>query len=335
MSVPCLWGLVSVYLKYGGLISVIFHNFSNKFELEILSSQLKIDVSLRNKINSGQPVVAIETAILTHGMPIEPGNQFVKLAFNACKQHGVSPAFLSVVNGALRIGASEKELSALVNNPDSKKISRRNMGIALAMKWSGGTTVSAGIFMANQAGISVFCTGGIGGVHREFSKNFDISQDLFALSKTPVIVVSSGAKAVLDLTKTFEALEFFGIPVVGYRTDEFPSFWSRNSGLTLEVTANSPEEIVSIWKHHLSSGAGSALIVANPVPEKDQIPYPEIDGLIKSACVEADTLGISGPDLTPFLLKFLNDRTEGKCLKANISLAVNNLVLGAAVSNLI
>ena len=112
--------LVSVVLKYRGLISVIFHNFSNKFELEILSSKLKIDVSLRNKINSGQPVVAIETAILTHGMPIEPGNQFVKLAFNACKQHGVSPAFLSVVNGALRIGASEKELSALVNNPDSK-----------------------------------------------------------------------------------------------------------------------------------------------------------------------------------------------------------------------
>ena len=205
----------------------------------------------------------------------------------------------------------------------------------MAMKWSGGTTVSASIVMANQAGISVFCTGGIGGVHRGFAKNFDISQDLFALSKTPVIVVTAGAKAVLDLTKTFEALEFFGIPVVGYRTTEFPSFWSRNSGLALEVTANSPEEIVSIWKHHLSSGAGSALIVANPVPEKDQIPYPEIGGLIKSAVAEADTLGVSGPDLTPFLLKFLNDRTEGKCLKANISLAVNNLVLGAAVSTLI
>jgi pseudouridine-5'-phosphate glycosidase len=179
-------------------------------------------------------------------------------------------------------------------------------------------------------------SGGIGGVHRGFVESFDISQDLFVLSKTPVIVVTAGAKAVLDLKKTtFEAPEFFGIPVVGYRTDEFPSFWSRNSGLALEVVANSPEEVASIWKHHCRSGSGSALVVANPVSEKDQIPYPEISGLIGSAVSKADSLGVVGPDLTPFLLNFLNEKTSGKCLNTNVSLAVNNVALGVAVSGLV
>ena len=313
----------------------MFHNFSNKIDADVLSSMLKINPLLRKNIDLGRPVISIETAILTHGMPFEYGKRFVRDTFRLCKKNNVSPAFLSVVGGNLCVGTPEKELLSLMGGPDLKKISYRNIGIAAAMKWSGGTTVSAGVVMSQRAGVSVFCTGGIGGVHRGFVESFDISQDLFVLSKTPVIVVTAGAKAVLDLKKTFEALEFFGIPVVGYRTDEFPSFWSRNSGLTLEVVANSPEEVVSIWKHHCRSGSRSALVVANPVSEKDQIPYPEISGLIGSAVSRADSLGVAGPDLTPFLLRFLNEKTGGQCLNTNVALALNNVALGAAVSSLV
>ena len=300
-----------------------------------MNSKLKIGYSLKDKIASGCPVVAIETAILTHGMPVEYGIKFVRSVFRVCKKADVFPAFLSVTNGVFNTGASEKDLLTFINGSGLKKISRRNMGLASALKWSGGTTVSAGIVMANCAGIPVFCTGGIGGVHRGFIERLDMSQDLFALSKTPVIVVTAGAKAVLDLTKTYEALEFFGIPVIGYRTEEFPSFWSRSSGIPLEATVGSPEEVVSVWKHHINSGNRSALVVANPVPEKDQIPYSEISGAIDLAVNKARESGVSGPDLTPFLLQFLNEKTSGRCLKTNLSLAINNVELGSAISRVL
>ena len=300
-----------------------------------MNTLLKINPLVRKNIKAGCPVVSIETAILTHGMPFEHGKRFVRDSFRLCKKNAVTPAFLSIVDGKPYVGSQEKELLFLMTGGHLKKISCRNIGIAAAMKWSGGTTVSAGVVMAKHAGIPVFCTGGIGGVHRGFSESFDLSQDLLVLSKTPAIIVTAGAKAVLDLKKTFEALEFLGIPVVGYRTDEFPSFWSRGSGLPLEAVADSPEDIVSIWKHHCSFGSRSALIVANPVPEKDQIPFSEISGVINNAVSEAESLGVMGPDLTPFLLKFLNEKTEGRCLKTNLSLAVNNVTLGAAISKLI
>ena len=317
------------------LILDMFHNFSNKIDADALNSMLTVNPLLKNKIELGHPVFSIETAILTHGLPFEYGKLFVRNVFSLCKKIDVSPAFLSVVEGALCVGTPEKELLSLMAEDNLKKISQRNVGIATAMGWSGGTTVSAGLLMSRCAGVSVFCTGGIGGVHRGFFESFDISQDLLALSKTPVIVVTAGAKAVLDLKKTFEALEFFGVPVVGYRTDEFPSFWSRNSGLTLEVVASSPEEVASIWKHHCRAGAGAALIVANPVPEQDQIPYPEISELINSAVARASSLGVAGPELTPFLLKFLNEKTGDQCLNTNISLAINNVELGAIISSLV
>ncbi len=313
----------------------MFYNFSNKIDVEFLNSKLKTGYSLTDKFDSGYPVVAIETAILTHGMPFEYGMNFIKSVFRVCRKSSVSPAFLSVINGVFNTGTSEKDLLTFINSSGLKKISLQNMGLAMALKWSGGTTVSAGIVMASRAGIPVFCTGGIGGVHRGFVESLDVSQDLFSLSKTPVIVITAGAKAVLDLTKTYEALEFFGIPVIGYRTEEFPSFWSRNSGISLEATVGSPEEVVSVWKHHINSGNRSALVVANPVPEKDQIPYSEISGAIDSAVNKARESGVSGPGLTPFLLQFLNEKTNGRCLKTNLSLAINNVELGSAVSRVL
>jgi len=300
-----------------------------------LNTILKINPLVRKNIETGCPVLSIETAILTHGMPFEFGKQFVRDSFQICKENAVTPAFLSVVDGVPCVGSQEKELLFLMEGGGLKKISHRNIGIAAAMKWSGGTTVSAGLVISKHAGISVFCTGGIGGVHRGFSKSLDLSQDLLVLSKTPAIIVTAGAKAVLDLKKTFEALEFLGIPVVGYRTEEFPSFWSRSSGLPLEAVASSPEDIVSIWKHHCRFGSGAALVVANPVPKKDQIPFSEINGIVSSAVSEASSLGVVGPELTPFLLKVLNEKTDGRCLKTNVSLAVNNIRLGAALSRLI
>jgi pseudouridine-5'-phosphate glycosidase len=300
-----------------------------------LSTILKISPLIEKNIKTGRPVISIETAILTHGMPIEGGKRLVRDTFRLCKKIGVSPAFLSVFKGSPCVGLPEKNLLSLMGRNDLKKISNRNIGIASALRWSGGTTVSAGAIMSKRAGISVFCTGGMGGVHRGLVENFDISQDLLVLSKTPIIIITSGAKAVLDLKKTFEALEFLGVPVVGYQTNEFPSFWSRGSGLALEAVAESPEDIASIWKHHCRLGSRSALVVANPVPEKNQIPYSEISGIINSAISKAESLGVTGPDLTPFLLKFLNEKTEGRCLKTNISLAVNNVALGASISKLI
>lgn len=300
-----------------------------------MKPRLLINHTLKKELGHTKPVVSIETAILTHGMSVEYSGQFIKSAFRVCNKSGVSPAFLSVLNGDLCVGMTEKNLLTLLQKDGLKKISLRNIGVAMAQKWSGGTTVSAGVQIAKQADIPVFCTGGIGGVHRGFNKSFDISQDLLALSKTPVVVVTAGAKAVLDLPKTFESLEFFGIPVIGFQTKEFPSFWSRESGIPLETTVSSPEEIVSIWKYHIKSGGKSALIVANPVPVKDQIPCSEINGLIDSALDEARFSSVSGPELTPFLLQSLDKKTGGRCLKTNLSLAINNVELGAAISKVI
>jgi len=305
------------------------------FNKENMKTPLIIKRSLKKKMDSSLPVVSIETAILTHGMPLESGKSFIRSAFRVCRNSGVSPAFLSMKDGDICIGSSEKELTTLMNRDNLKKISYRNIGIAMSQKWSGGTTVSAGMHIANQAGLSVFCTGGIGGVHRDFSRQFDMSQDLLALSRTPIIVITSGAKAILDMQKTFEALEFFGIPIVGYQTSRFPSFWSRDSDLPVEVTAKTPQDIADIWKHHLRSDVRSGLIVANPVPNNYQIPFSKLTNVIESAIKRAKASGISGPKLTPFLLQDLNEKTNGKCLEANVALAVNNVKLGAKISKLI
>jgi pseudouridine-5'-phosphate glycosidase len=335
LSVWYLLAFAKISKKYEAFVPLIFSNFSYVFDKENLRSALLIKHSLKKKIDSGLPVVSIETAILTHGMPLESGKIFIHSAFRACRDSGVSPAFLSMKDGGICIGSSEKELITLMNRDNLKKISYRNIGIAMSQKWSGGTTVSAGVHIANQAGLSVFCTGGIGGVHRDFSQQFDMSQDLLALSRTPIIVITSGAKAILDMQKTFEALEFFGVPIVGYQTSRFPSFWSRDSDLPVDVTAKTPQEIADIWKHHLLSGVRSGLIVANPVPKNYQIPFSKLTNVIDRAAKKAKSTGISGPELTPFLLQDLNDKTDGKCLETNVALAVNNVRLGTEISKLI
>ena len=300
-----------------------------------MNHALKIDPLIKKKIDSGEPVVAVESAILTHGLPSVQAESLVKKIFNLCQERSVSPAFLSLNRGDLSVGMPEKDLLSLIARQSLKKVSYRNLGVAMAKKWSGGTTVSSGVYLAKQCKLPVFCTGGIGGVHRGFKNTFDISQDIFVLSKTPVLVISSGAKAILDLHKTFEALEFFGIPVVGYNTNEFPAFWSKSSGILLESSVSSPSEVSAVWKHHLRSGVGSALIIANPAPEKHEISYSEISAFVDSALMDAKESGVCGPAVTPFVLSQLNEKTGGRCLEANLALAINNFKLGVEVSKLI
>ena len=300
-----------------------------------MNHALEIDPLIKKKIGAGHPVVAVESAILTHGLPPVHAEDLVKKMFTLCQERSASPAFLSLNRGALSVGLPEKDILSLIARQNLKKVSYRNLGVAMAKRWSGGTTVSSGVYLAKRCGIPVFCTGGIGGVHRGFNNTFDISQDIFVLSKTPVLVISSGAKAILDLHKTFEALEFFGVPVIGYNTNEFPAFWSKNSGILLESSVSSPSEVSAVWKHHIRSGVGSALIVANPVPKKHEITYSEIRGFVDSALMGAKESGISGPDVTPFVLNQLNEKTGGRCLESNLALAINNFKLGVEVSKLI
>ena len=284
---------------------------------------------------SGLPVLSIESTILTHGLPLSYSKKLIKKVFSVAEKGGVYPAFVSVQSGRICVGSEEKILLNMLKHPKLKKISYRNLGIALSKGWTGGTTVSASISLAKRAGISVFCTGGIGGVHRDFSRSFDVSQDVLSLSKTPIIVIASGAKAILDLKKTLEALEFFGIPVVGYQTDEFPAFWSRSSGLSLELNVSDPKEIVSIWNNHIKAGNTSAVLVVNPVPKNREISNVETEKTIQAAIAQAAESGVSGGRVTPFVLDLINGQEGGRYLESNMSLALNNISLGVDVASLV
>jgi len=227
----------------------------------------------------------------------------------------------------------EEDLLKFIAEDDSvRKTSRRELGIAIAEKWHGATTVSSTMHIAHQVGISVFATGGIGGVHRGAEYSFDVSQDLSALAEIPMVVVSAGAKAILDLPQTIEMMETLGISILGYKTGEFPAFYSRESGILGIHSVGSDHEIANIYKANISSGISSAVLVANPVPEKNEIPTQEIESIINASCKAAVTQNITGKDLTPFLLKDILDKTSGRSLETNRALAINNIKLGISVA---
>ncbi len=292
----------------------------------VFSKKIKKDKS------EGRPVLALESTIIAHGMPYPENYNFAKKAEAECRKGGVSPATIAVLGGEIHVGLDDKNLKTVCRSKQILKVSKRELPFVIAKRQSGATTVSATALIAFKAGIRVFATGGIGGVHRGFEKNFDVSQDLKALSETRIIVVSSGAKSILDIPKTVESLETFGVPVVGYNTSVFPSFYTRSSGVNIYHKAKTAKEIASIFFEHLKVGLSSSLLIVNPVPKKDQIEKDKLKTFISNSLVSAKKQKVSGKDLTPFLLKSILKQTNGKSLRTNISLALNNIKLGAKIA---
>ncbi|MBK9927499.1 MAG: pseudouridine-5'-phosphate glycosidase [Anaerolineales bacterium] len=276
------------------------------------------------------PVVALESTVLTHGLPRPQNLQLAHDMENNVRAEGATPATIGFLDGQLYVGMEDAQLEILANAENVFKVGPRDFATVVTKKIHGGTTVAGTMLACKHAGIQVFATGGIGGVHRE--SEFDISADLQALANIPMIVVCAGAKAILDLPATLEYLETMSVPVVGYGTDEFPAFYSRESGLDVSVRLNSPEEIVRFAKAHWEAGLQSAVLVANPVPETEAISKSEMEPYIERANREAHEQGIHGKNVTPFLLQRLNELTNGKSMKSNLALLLNNARLAAQIA---
>ena len=281
---------------------------------------------------NGQPVVALESTIITHGMPWP---QNLETALNAeaeVRSCGAVPATIAVMGGRIHIGLTGDELESLARAKDVAKLSRADLAACLATGATGATTVAATMIAAHLGGIAVFATGGIGGVHRGAESSFDISADLHELARTPLCVVAAGAKAILDLPKTLEVLETSGIPVVGFGTDELPAFWSRSSGLACPLSLDTPGEIAELHALRRSTNPGEGMVIANPIPPADEIAAAEMGVHIEQALKEAEAQGVAAKAVTPWLLARLLELTGGRSLKANIALVENNARLAARIA---
>ena len=291
---------------------------------------LTISHEINRALNLSLPIVALESTVVTHGLPRPQNLSLARDMESTVREEGAVPATVGVLKGIIRIGMSEANLDELANSPKPRKISKRDFAIAAIKAEDGGTTVAGTMFAAQGAGIKVFATGGIGGVHRESA--FDISTDLQALATIPMIVVCAGAKAILDLPATMEYLETMAVPVVGYQTDNFPAFYSRESGLKVSAKVETPDEIVKLAQAHWDMDMHSAILVTNPVPAMDEIPKSEMDKWIDQASKEAKKQGMRGQDLTPFLLQRISELTDGRSVRTNLSLLLNNARLAAQIA---
>ena len=281
-------------------------------------------------IHGNAPVVALESTVLTHGLPRPQNLKLAQDMERTVREEGAVPATIGFLDGQLLVGLDEAQLARLANEENVLKVGPRDYATVIAKKLCGGTTVAGTMLACKHAGIKVFATGGIGGVHRDAL--FDISADLQALATIPMIVVCAGAKAILDLPATLEYLETMSVPVVGYGTDEFPAFYSRESGLDVSVRCDSPEEVVSFAKAHWETGLQSAVLVANPVQEADAISRSEMEPFIEQVNREAHGQGIHGKEVTPFLLQRITELTAGKSMKTNLALLLNNARLAAQIA---
>jgi len=293
---------------------------------------LNLSTAVQTALGDGQPLLAMESTIIAQGMPYPESLDFAQKAEALCREMGVVPATIAIIDGVPRVGLDEAQLKFIAHDGSIRKVSRRELGIAASEQWSGATTVSATMHIAHMAGIPVFATGGIGGVHRGAEYSFDVSQDLTALREVPMIVVSAGAKAVLDLPKTIEMLETLGVCVVGYKTNTFPAFYSVDSGLEIPHRVNTAKEIVRLFQKTIETGMTKAILIANPVPLNHEIPRKEMEPVITGAVENARKTGIPGKDVTPFLLEQIVRATDGRSLKTNIALALNNVQLGANIA---
>jgi len=282
---------------------------------------------------TGTPVVALESTIITHGLPAPQNIEVARQLENEVRANGATPATIAVLAGRLHIGLDEAQLTQLAHAKDVAKLSRADLAVCIAQGGTGATTVAATMIAAHAAGIQVFSTGGIGGVHRGAEHSFDISADLQEFSKTPVTVVAAGAKAILDLPKTLEVLETLGVPVIAYGQDDFPAFWSRSSGLPAPLRLDTPQAIAKSHATRAALGLAGGQLIANPIPADAEIPRPEIERAITTALKDAEARDITGKSVTPFLLDRIYHLTQGRSLTANVSLALNNARLAAGIAS--
>jgi len=292
---------------------------------------LEISKKVKQALENSKPVIALESTIISHGMPYPQNIQVAKDLEKIAEDAGVVPATICLMNGKIKIGLNDDELEMLAVSKEVAKVSRRDFGRILASKKNGATTVAATMIAAHLAGIKVFATGGVGGVHRGAEDSFDISADLKEFAQTPVIVVSAGAKAILDLSKTLEILETFGVPVYGFQTDLFPAFYSAESDIRID-RLDSAKEITDIYKTNMKLGFKNGILVGNPIPKKYEIPFSEMDEHIKIALDRAKRNGVTGRGLTPFLLAEIVKITNGSSLETNIRLVENNVTLACRIA---
>jgi pseudouridine-5'-phosphate glycosidase len=298
----------------------------------VIEERLVMLPEVQEALAAGRPVVALESTIITHGLPAPRNLETARAAAQAVRAGGAVPATVALLDGGIRIGLSDPELERLAGESAAVKVSRADLPAVLATGLAGATTVAATMICAELAGIRVFATGGLGGVHRGAEQSFDVSADLQELARTPVAVVCAGAKAILDLPKTLEVLETLGVPVIGFRCDELPAFYSRTSGLALTLRRDSAAEIAAVMAAKWRLGLGGGLVIANPIPPESEIGATEISAHIDSALAEAAAQGVRGKAVTPFLLARLEALTGGASLEANIALVRANARLAAEIA---
>jgi pseudouridine-5'-phosphate glycosidase len=295
----------------------------------MIERYIEINPEVKNALNNGKPVVALESTIISHGMPYPENIETAKKVEKIVMDNEAVPATIAIINGKLKVGLTEEELEYMGKGKDILKTSRRDLPFIIAKKLNGATTVASTMIIAALAGIKVFVTGGIGGVHRNAQETFDISADLMELANTDVAVVCAGAKSILDIGLTLEYLETHGVPVIGFQTDEFPAFFTRRSGFNVDYRVDSEVELANALKAKWDLGLKGGVVIGNPIPTEHEMDYDIINKAIEDALVEAEKLGIKGKEITPFLLGKIKSITKGKSLESNIQLVYNNAKLGA------
>ena len=301
--------------------------------MENLHKYLKISPAVQKALDEGRPVLALESTIISHGMPYPQNLETARLCEAEARKHGVEPATVAIIHGKLCAGLTDEELEYLAKaGPKVAKASRRDLPILAARGADGATTVAATMIVAAMAGIRVFATGGIGGVHRGAEVTMDISADLEELARTPVAVVCAGAKSILDLGLTLEYLETKGVPVLGYRTETLPAFYTDESDFKVDYRMDSPEEIAAAVTAQRDMGYPGGMLITNPIPHQYAMPKDVIDAAINQALAEAKKQGVKGKATTPFLLARVCELTGGESLKSNIKLVLNNVALGAQIA---
>lgn len=297
-----------------------------------MTAILRVADEVAEALSAGAPVVALESTIISHGFPYPANVECALESERIAREEGAVPATVAILGGVLTVGLSRDQIEHLATARPMAKASRRDLGVLAARGLDGATTVAGTMAIAAMAGIRVFATGGIGGVHRGAERTFDVSADLLELARTDVAVVCAGAKSVLDLALTLEVLETHGVPVLGYRTDEFPAFYTRTSGLCVDARCDSPEEIAEVLRARRDLGIGGGVVVANPIDAADEIDRGLLDAWTATALTEADATGVQGKDVTPFLLGRLHALSAGATEQANKRLVWSNVRLAARVA---
>jgi pseudouridine-5'-phosphate glycosidase len=298
-----------------------------------MHSFLSIHEEVAEALSSKRPLVALESTIIAHGMPYPQNVETALQVEKVIRENGAIPATIACINGKIQVGLSSSQLEELATSKNVLKLSRRDLPIAISQKRIGATTVAATMIGAEMAGIKIFATGGIGGVHRGVELTGDVSADLQELGMTSVAVVSAGAKAILDIPRTLEYLETMGVPVLGFQSDFFGAFYSRSSGIPVEMRMDTPQEIADFLNAKWNLGLKGGVLISNPIPEEYEIPSSEIEPVILEAVAAAKALDINGKRLTPFLLGKIKDVTAGRSLETNIQLVLNNARVAAQIAS--